>query len=459
MTDGQQLLFRGAKRLGRFLTASPFFVFLVLAVPAWLLLIAAALLRIGSIPLAAGRDVGFFHSGAWSISYPFLFPVGIAMFARLATLICKRLALVADRKVIVNSRGGADPKGLLAEIGVRMEPASRVIMVLAALTACFILVIDTAHLFSAAKYLQSDAQYQQSHNKPYEILDWTFAYAENGPSTIYHGDGRDGPVTDPTWRAPSRGWNATFDVVAWAMEGLYLFLGIEWVLTYGWFLKTFADLLIGADARLIFVPQWGFHDLNLGLKPIGILYDLYLGAIVILGGVAAWHRVSYVTINCHATYPNLGSYIQALVNAYRAKSLTDVDHRVFAMDCMTKIDWLYLLGYGIAVYVIIYFPMIRLKKYISSRLEELKQSRVREYEATKARGDEASARALIAEIEAYSKANIWPNGDDTALIFMIVILSLYLVCLTPASMALFAALCTTLGLWKAILEPVWARLK
>jgi len=47
-------------------------------------------------------------------------------------------------------------------------------------------------------------------------------------------------------------------------------------------------------------------------------------------------------------------------------------------------------------------------------------------------GNNPKQQALQAEIQVLKDAEVWPNGDKAAFVFLFVIVSLYLVALTPA---------------------------
>ena len=452
-------MFGECPKLGQLLTAKPLLVFLCLSAASLLLIIPSVFLNIASIPLQNGKNVGFLHSFSWLFAYPLALPLTFALLAGLGRLAPERVEQILARKVIreVTESGAvvAQPDEYFACLRKVMEPGSRAVVSIALALTVVLIATDTAHLFRAVVYLEQSARYQNenSNHKPYEILDWTFAYAF--PHQLEEGlvSGRDQP--SKSWTAPSKRLNLAFDVLAWTFESSYIFLGSLWVFMYGWFLKKFADLMIGKQTKYAFFPQLGFQERNLGLKPIGVLYDIYLSAVVILGVMAAALRLQYIPINCMADYPSLGSYVNDLwQTSLNPKSLNP---RIFAFGCLNKANVWYITCYGVALFVIIYFPMIRLRNYLRQRIDGITETKNDEMEQAIREGNEAKKKSLEWEIEALKRGQVWPNGDNAAFLFLVIIGSLYAIAVTPGLIPVAAVIGTGIGAWKLVAEALFKK--
>jgi len=450
-------LFSRYPKLGALLTRTPWQVFVCLSLASLILFIPSAVLNIASIPLLNGDNVGFLHSIIWLIPYPLALPLIFALFARLAQLVAERTEQVVRHKVIrTRTNDQVDDVKVdqyFDDLRKEAEPGTKAIIWLAlALTVIFI-TTDTVHLFRAVHFLKQPAQYQKEHEKPYEILDWTFAYAFPQQTADGLVTGQDRPID--SWRAPKRWSNLTFDVLAWTFEGIYVFMGFLWVFTYGWFLKKFADLMIGEQTKYIFCPQIGYEEANLGLKPIGILYNIYLSVVVIFGFMAVSLRLQYIPVNCKSDFSTMGSYLASLwKGCFDLKSL---DAKIFAFHCLNNANVWYLACYALAIFVIIYFPIIRLTSYLRTRIDATIQAKHDEMVQAKQEGNELKEKVLRWEVVALKNAQVWPNGDKVALAFLFIIICLYAIAVTPAVLPLAVVIGTGLGFWKLVVEALFKR--
>jgi hypothetical protein len=452
MGTATRILFGSYEKLGRAVTAPPRTLFLALALLSLLLLIPSWVLGIASIPLnkdSTIHNVGFLHS-VWPIMYGFGLPLIFALFSKLAEIICSRLEQVVKNKVIKKNGADLDPKVLFEDLQLCMRPGSRIILWLALLCAVCFIVLDTAHLVSSVRFLAHDQTYQQQHRKPYEDLDWTFAYAIGNHPEI-------GTPTPP-WTPPNRYANLAFDVLAWSFEFVYVFLGFLWVFTYGWFLKIFADLLTKGTNQYSFYPPRAFPDLRLGLHPLGTLYNLYLSAVALFGLFAVWLRIKYIVINCSRNYPDLASYVSDLsrfwMEQVKNKYPSWPDERLLGFHCLNQAHWVAMISYAVCIYIIVYFPIIRMKRYVSATVLQEKQQWVNEFELLEQAQQTEKAKQLKERIQALGEAEVWPNGSPAGITFLAVMAILLTATVSPGlvAFALLGLLATGAG---KKLQSVW----
>jgi hypothetical protein len=442
------LLFGSHKLLGRAVTAPPLRLFCILSGLSLLLYIPAIILRIASIPLTNDGNVGLLYAFTWVAPYALIFPVIFAAFSILSRLICSRLRDVLLSGVIKKNDSNTDPAVFFADLARRTQSGARLIPIVSLVFAIAFVANDTAHIFRAVSFLNREQSYQKSHAKdrPYEFLDWTFAYAiPEHPET---------GVPPPSWRAPSKPANLAFDLLAWyGFELSYTFLAFLWVLTYGWFLKSFADILICDDSGYGFYPVTVFADLRLGLHPLGTLYNLYLVNVVLFGLLGIWLRVKYIRIDCAADFSGksyVGTVIDWIGEQVRNHHMALPTTRLLAFQCMNAGHIWMIAFYCVCVFIIIYFPIIRLKRYIKNKVFQMKVDRTAELEKAEAGGDEAKAKTIRKQIRNLESAQVWPNGDATGQAFLVLMLCILVTTISPALVGVGIVVLIITGAWKGI---------
>lgn len=447
----REILFGRYERLGRAVTAPPLRLFCVLAALSLLLYVPAIPLHLVSIPLTNGRNVGILHSLAWVAPYVLAFPLIFAAFSVLSRLICSRLREVLGAGIIRKNSSDADPKVFFADLARYTKSGARVIPIVSLVLAIAFVVNDTAHIFRAVSFLDQDQAYQNSHARarPYEDLDWTFAYAIPAHAEI------EAPIS--SWQAPNKSANLAFDVLAWyGFELGYVFLGFLWVFTYGWFLKSFADILIGTDSGYDFRPPTVFSDLRLGLHPLGTLYNLYLCNVVLFGVLGIYLRIKYIAIDCPNDFPTKWKYISDVgswvAERVKTRHITLPDVKLLAFRCMNAAHMWMIASYCLCVFVIIYFPIIRLKKYIKGEVFKMKLARTAELEKAVAEGNEKNAKAIREQIFNLARAQVWPNGDATGQAFLVLMLGILVTTISPALVGVAIVLFVITGAWKGALK-------
>lgn len=464
-------MFGSNVHLGKAVTAPPQKLFAVLSLSSLILFLPSILLGIGSIKVGVVghdgfptivRNVGFLHS-VWLVAYLVALPLLFSLFAALSSMICSRFEKILEDKVIwKNTTGDSNvlqtrdaledqpptPSTVFfTDLTQRMERGATIIPWLSLLFTLLFIANDTAHLPRAVYFLSRSAGYQSSHSRPYEILDWTFAYA------IPEHSGEMRPL-QPDWKPPSRPTNLAFDILAWTFEGIYVFLGFLWVFTYGWFLKVVADLLIDKENNYDFYPMTRFDDLRLGLHPLGTLYNLYLSAVVVFGMIGVWLRIKYIAINCKADFPTAGSYLKTLVNTTRqqvtSRHIAIPDTRLLGFKCLNQAHLWFICGYALCIFVIVYFPILRLKRYIKDRIFLIKRLKHDELRQAIFRGDKTTETFIMKEISDLQRAQVWPNGDNAGISFLATVSILFIAIVSPALIGFAIVGVAITGFWKLI---------
>jgi hypothetical protein len=282
-------MYDDAKVLGRFFTAAPSRVgfsifllsFIVLLLPAWGLNILFITDERGH-----GASVGCLQSLNWSLIYPIVLPLIFANAAILSQECTRRMERLADPQgmnVIRHDDGGpADDFMKAFSEGIRRW--NRALFWSCLTLTCVLLVADTWGL------IHSIASALQHRDMPPSRFirsdwDWTISFAMDSQHFRMAGAGRH----------PGIILNSLFDLVAYAMEGAAIFLGLYFVGKVWITLRVFAHLIVDPRSGFTFFPWWEDRSHRMGLRGVGYLFNRFLGITIAFQAYILYLRLQLIS--------------------------------------------------------------------------------------------------------------------------------------------------------------------
>lgn len=398
-------MYGGTPRLGRLLTVSPPKLFALLFLAAILFLVVPSLaIGIASIPLTDGTNVGFLHKKNWSLVYPLLFPAIFATASWLAPFMRDRLAdLTRPDFEVIQTEGGSVAANYLDDFALVLRRSASWLLWLSIGITLAILFADTQQIIHGFFLVARNQQ------PSFGIWDWSVAYGLRTTLSQSH------PIAG--WSPPKPIANWLFDVLAYGFEGFYVFLGFFWVGKYWLYLKTFADLMIPAGTPYKFVPKVANRSLNLGLKPIGTLYNGFLVVTLLFYVYVVYHRFQDIPILCQNDFKSVSEYLMALFKVYKNPASL-LDGKIYALACLDSGLWILLAGVLIPLFVIVYFPLLRLRRYIEARRYDEMFTIENDLNSALEQGDQERAKELRRQKRQLERAPIWPNGNVAGWTFL-----------------------------------------
>jgi hypothetical protein len=398
-------MYGGTSLLGKLLTVSPLKLFVLLFLAAILLLVLPSLaIGVASIPLTDGSNVGILHKKNWSLVYPLLFPAIFATASWLAPFMRDRLAdLVRPDFKVIQTEDGGTAVNYLDQFALALRRSASWLFWSCVGIALVVLIADTQPIVHGMFLLARNQQ------PSFGIWDWSVAYGLGSAMS------QSQPI--PGWSPPHPVVNWLFDALAYGFEGFYVFLGFFWVGKYWLYLKTFADLMIPAGTPYKFVPKVANPSLNLGLKPIGTLYNGFLVVTLLFYAYVVYHRFQDIPIFCHSDFKSVSDYLAVLFKVYKNPGSL-LDGKIYALGCLDLGLWILLAGVLIPLFVIVYFPLLRLRRYIEERRYAEVFTIENDLNSALEQGDEERAKRLRRQKKQLEKAAIWPNGNVAGWTFL-----------------------------------------
>ena len=438
--EDRKFLFPNERRIGTFLTAHPFLVFLALSVgcsvilflPAWRLNLLSIWVHYipGKACAAAGgkpcanwdfpaspqvRNVGIFYKWNWSIGYSVFIPIIFALAAAACRSVQQSLAQLVSEGTVqpdeCNPNGApADFIKKIARGMLRWDRAifwgSVILALMATLAAANIfcpksnLRVYTRIFASGAPTPTTVAQWYDPCR--WDDIDWMHGWTISG----HHGFGSH--VIG----------NFVFYLVAEIVQGIVIFLACYFVLKFLALTQSFATVIIEHGSGFHFEPFISDPDRCLGLRPMGRLFSMFLLVSIVFQIFAFGLRLQRVLLNqpdvSPYSYPYLvGSALHDLTTATNPTAAAN------AMETLKRSAGFGSLDAGLVITLILmvvptaviaWWPIVRMRNYVSGvRRQKLQEFRIEEQNARQTQQYD-KAKHTADDMEKLTKSSIWPNG-------------------------------------------------
>lgn len=342
-----------------------------------LLLIGARVAGVHSFPLQ-GDDRGLWFEANWSLMYTMVFPGVFGGLIHMINLMRDALAQLttADLHVIKKKDHNAVDfeQYIISEMS---RHARRFTLICIALAVA----LTGVHGANLARFVI------QRRGAP-PILDWTVMFST-------------GHV--PYWR------NVVFDILAYSIEALTIFLGFFFVLKFWTFLHVFSRALRDSGIPYEFEPLVHDPDGRLGLRPFGDFMNVYLLLVIIFEVYVLGRRLQLIGKGGAYT---LSGYLTALVDGAR-EFANVVKTDLYQWGTIDAGLWALLIFLTLPLIVGAYFPLWTLRRYVRKRRDDLWMRSARAHEEARERGDDLEAEKLAKRMAQLKGTQLWPNGDAT----------------------------------------------
>ena len=421
----EELLFRGNRRMAWIFTQQPWRILLATSLLTLILLhLPAWLLHLSSLVDHKNRQVGFFAKYNWSIVYPVLIPVLLCLGARLFHGMRNAVyeLLNPDFPIIVEVAGSKKPANEYPQyLARRLARTARLTPLVAAVASLLITAIDTSDLwvgfFNGGNFPAS------------RVEEWDSGFKLPGSHA-------------------NKVLNFIFDVDAYAIQTLAVFLGIFFIIKSWQFLQIMADII--DEDRPPYSLQPCINDLHffrLGLQPLSSVFNCFLGIAILYEGFCFYHRIELID-SVRESEPM--TYLKALIADIRSSFGTDhpdisekfgrlfeIPTGDFALrELGNPSAWLPLVFIVILVLVISLFPLWHLFRYLIRKKRELIAENRSAYRLAMSEGNYAVSDSIEKTFANLQKASVWPNGSTAGSAFLIAMIAL-----------LFGIICPPLIIW------------
>jgi len=422
--------------LGPVFTSPPWKIFLCASAAACLfLLLPAIALGLHSIPTAKG-NLGLLFSYNWSLMYPVVIPLLLAMTVAVSERMRDCVAKLEENGRI-SSRSAIDSRGYAEALTEYLRSRARILLLVVLVISVLVTLIDTYNLWIGflPGHLPPPSR-KPEWDTAFNVMNWGAAYASPEFSLYLNAP-------------PSKAGNLFFDLVAYIFQGTAYFLLLFWIGKFFLFLTAFAQLIGGANPSYQFNPLTDDLDLRMGLKPMGRLFDNFLAITLIIEGYAFYHRLHLIKL---ANNQPLMTYVtrtmskivfpeQSATVPYPLTHLTELFKKEsWALNGLDVSAILTIVFMSVPIFVVCFLPLWKIRTLIEQRRTEEMEKLQKEHSAALAARNFDRVQLVQYEKQSLEQANIWPNGDLRARQYLTVILALAAGALAPPLLAIVLVL-------------------
>ncbi|MDR3675566.1 MAG: hypothetical protein P4N24_08750 [Acidobacteriota bacterium] len=412
--DTRTLIFRGHGIAGWLYSSNPWVVAVVASCVAIICLnIPALFLGLDHVLDLDKRDVGYFAKYNWSLVYPLLAPIliglGIFAFRKMRDSVYQLIEDSNYRIPVIVDKDGNVAEDYPRFIAEKLAAGAGWIEGLAAVTAFAVTAIDTSDLWPG---FFNGGQFNASR-----VPEWDTAFRIYGSHMYGH-----------IWA------NFAFDIVAYTFQTVLIFLGIFFLIKYGIFLKLMMQIIDRNQPPYQFKPWVCDLDRRLGLRPLGWVFNLFLGVVVLFQIYAFYHRIELIDSYRHApanTYlTSIWKDIELVKDKGKVEQLKALlkvpmtDHAGIALA--NPSSWLPLLCSIPPIIVICLLPLGRLFWYLRREIRELKALTNVKLAKAKDEQDKKTADEMEKRLKCLRETTIWPNGSAAGSVFLVLMIALFL---------------------------------
>jgi hypothetical protein len=439
--DTQRLLLSAHPWIGRVFTTVPVGAALVASTGALVLLfLPAYLFGLAHIKTARG-DVGFaaLANWNWSLTYP----VGLPFLLVFGNYAFRAMHAAAHRLIAVGMSVIYDQDGAIALdypdfLTSFMQERGRYVVIASAVLAFLAVGADTHDLWPG---------FVTGHYPASRAPEWDTAFAQLREVPGY--------VAPPLWQ------NLVFDIVAYAFESVYAFLGIFFVLTSLTFLLGIARVLDARQGPYRFEPIACDPRRRLGLSPLAWVFNWFLAVVLGFEVFAVAHRIQQVD---RLRRVDRTTYVYSLLKDAATQDSAKGEEKRLSLASVLKLtskdyafpelrnpsSWVPLLIVFLPAAVVCFLPLGVIRRIVTRKVDELLDQNALALANAEERGDTAEARRVRTTINCLRESSIWPNGNTAGWTFLTLMVGLLLVAVAPPLLPFAVSAGAVPWVWKVL---------
>jgi len=214
--------------------------------------------------------------------------------------------------------------------------------------------------------------------------------------------------------------NAAFDLAAFLMEIFYFFLGLFWLQSFWRFLRSLSTLLVNPDQPYKLNLWINDRENRLGLGSLGSLFTRFLQVVVIF---LFYGAATSFLLTAWAGRKMAGEYMQQILSQKEAaihflqslavtKGLADLfgDAANFSSGLL-----LLKLVVILPIFVVIYVPLIVLRRYLEEQLDKQRLENLKAYHESVKDDPSKTDEPIDKSWDKLNSAEVWPCGNAVAI--------------------------------------------
>ena len=319
-----------------------------------------------------------------------------------------------------------------------LQSSAKKLVIISLLICVPVILADTYNLWPGFITSHVPSSRKPGWDTAFNVMNWDPA--------VYDSTGFKAYKSDP----PSPISNLIFDTIAYIFEGAAFFLALFWVGKFTLFLLAFARLVGGNDPSYQFNPLKHDLELRLGLKPMGRLFDSFLGITLVIVGYAFYHRLYLIGL---AENPpqTVTEYVKNLfVTALPLKSGTNPDtfkrlagllrSDIWGLNGLDVSACITIFFMTVPIVVVCFLPLWKIRKLVKDRRDEEINKLQEEHDEALRQQNFDRVQLVQYQKQSLEKANIWPNGDAKAKRFLTLISAFAAGAIAPPLFAIVLAI-------------------
>lgn len=430
----REIIYSGHTILGAVFTLSAWKIFAIASAAACVCLVFTSwILGLHSIPITAGHNEGFLYTYNWSIMYTLVIPLLLAMAVAVSERMKNCVVKLCDDGRITSKEPGAPsyPEAL----SEHLRSKAKKLVISTAIIAIFVTLLDTSDLWIGFIGDQVPASRNPGWDTAFNARNWGSEY--DTPDFFSYQQ-----------NPPSRTQNFFFDAIAYLFQGTAFFLGLFWIGKFTLYLLTFARLMGGNDSSYQFNPLTHDLDSRMGLKPMGGLFNSFLGITLVLVIYAFFHRLYLIDTGRKKPF---GDYLSTtfwnIIQPKDSPFQEPLNHfaEIFKADSwgFDGLDisaFITIFFMTVPMVVICFLPLWKIRSVVNKRRGEELERLQKVYEEAMKKGKFDRVQLVKHSKESLENANIWPNGNATAKGYLTLIFALGAGALAPPLLAIILVL-------------------
>lgn len=399
-----------------------------------------------------GKAVGYVDRLNWGYMYITVFPLCCALASWANRSLANSMISLHSRRIIsrLDTESNLDPP----DSGERRRFADDFARLLfihrrTLMTVCVVLVVVLMYFDTMD---ERTIFYEADRNMILEAdKEWFNAYADWNVKT----------------KKPTFELNMLFDLLAYSLQAVFLFLGVHLIGKFILYLYTVMHLERLTKKRIEkrVYRYYILADNELrGLNPLSRLYNLCLSLVTVFGGYLALHRWQEM----------IESDRNAFMQSWSAVTKRPFDVIAFVRPFesgLWRAGWnlefaMWLGFYAFLFGLMCYYPAYKWRRFVRGKVNELNI----EYDRLKVQleRDKQADEELVAQrrsradrlksaIDSLRAVSVWPNGNKSASVFLTCILVFAFFALYPGTPPYAYLVILALVIWKAYFGK-WSRI-
>lgn len=419
---------------GAIFTSPPWKVFLFASAVGCCQILAAIAVRLHSIPTAQGNR-GFLYSYHWSLMFPLIIPLILAMAAAISEGM-RSCIIKLEKNGRIVKREPATTVSYAQALSKELSAWARPLLIGALAIALVMVLADTYNLWIGFVPGHSfPASRKPEWDTAFNVANWGATYES------------------PAFREylqmpPSKTGNLLFDIASYLSLIAAYGLGLFWFGKFTLYLLAVSRLIGGQHPTHLFCPLINDLDLRMGLKPMSRIFNNFLAITILVEAWAFYHRLHLIKLaNNQPFHAYITTTLQRIVFPpesptipYPLTHFTELFNRSsWALNGIDVSAITTLLFMTLPIIAVCIFPLWRIRKFVGQRRDEELGRLQKEYEEALEAKEYDRVQLVEHEKTCLEKTNIWPNGNARAKRYLTIIFALAAGALAPPLLAIILA--------------------